>query len=256
MLQVTPISARLVTVQSKTLVSEWKPPTEKNIIVVACNTSQIVVSTGNQLYYLEIHPNELILKRYHIDSFYCGILKVIISSETTLDVEVSCLDISPLGDSTTSGIVAVGLWTDISARILRLPDLSESHKELLGGGQLLGIVLYNFLTVSILDIIPRSILMATFEGHNYLLCALGDGSMYYFSLQKEQGVLRDKKKVTLGTQPTILKTFRSLNSTNVFACSDRPTVIYSSNHKLVFSNVNLKEVSQMCSLNAEAYPDR
>jgi len=51
-----------------------------------------------------------------------------------LDVEVSCLDISPLGDSTTSGIVAVGLWTDISARILRLPDLSESHKELLGGG--------------------------------------------------------------------------------------------------------------------------
>lgn len=65
-LQVTPISARLVTVQSKTLVSEWKPPTEKNIIVVACNTSQIVVSTGNQLYYLEIHPNELILKRCQV----------------------------------------------------------------------------------------------------------------------------------------------------------------------------------------------
>lgn len=103
---------------------------------------------------------------------------------------------------------------------------------------------------------PRSVLMATFEGHDYLLCALGDGSMYYFSLHRESGVLRDKKKVTLGTQPTILRTFRSLNSTNVFACSDRPTVIYSSNHKLVFSNVNLKEVNQMCSLNSEAYPDR
>lgn len=103
---------------------------------------------------------------------------------------------------------------------------------------------------------PRSILMATFESHDYLLCALGDGSMYYFSLQKDLGTLRDKKKVTLGTQPTILKTFRSLNSTNVFACSDRPTVIYSSNHKLVFSNVNLREVNQMCSLNAEAYSDR
>lgn len=50
--------------------------------------------------------------------------------------------------------------------------------------------------------------------------------------------------------------FRSLSMTNVFACSDRPTVIYSSNHKLVFSNVNLKEVAHMCSLNAQAYPDR
>jgi DNA damage-binding protein 1 len=42
---------------------------------------------------------------------------------------------------------------------------------------------------------------------------------------------------------------------NVFACSDRPTVIYSSTQKLVFSNVNLREVKHMCPLNAEAYPD-
>lgn len=103
---------------------------------------------------------------------------------------------------------------------------------------------------------PRSVLMTCFEGHNYLLCALGDGSMFYFSLNKETGILSDKKKVTLGTQPTVLRTFRSLSTTNVFACSDRPTVIYSSNHKLVFSNVNMREVNHMCSLNAEAYPDR
>ncbi|XP_050293342.1 DNA damage-binding protein 1 [Anthonomus grandis grandis] len=223
LLQITPVSARLVSIQSKNMVSEWKPPTDKNIVVVSSNSSQLVVSTGNQLYYLEIHPNQLILK-----------------SETTLDVEVSCLDISPLGDmnSATADLVAVGLWTDISARVLKLPNLTEAHKELLGG-----------------DIMPRSILMTTFENHDYLLCALGDGSMYYFTLDKESGTLKEKKRVTLGTQPTILRTFRSLNSTNVFACSDRPTVIYSSNHKLVFSNVNLREVKQMCSLNAEAYPD-
>ncbi|XP_060526029.1 DNA damage-binding protein 1 isoform X1 [Cylas formicarius] len=222
LIQVTPVSARLVSIQNKTLLAEWKPPTEKNIIVVACNKSQLVVSTGNTLYYLEIHENELILK-----------------SNATLDVEVSCLDVSPLDENASSSdIVAVGLWTDISARILRLPDLSEATKESLGG-----------------DIMPRSILMANFEGHDYLLCALGDGSMYYFSLNKDSGKLLDKKKVTLGTQPTILRTFRSLSTTNVFACSDRPTVIYSSNHKLVFSNVNMREVNQMCSLNAEAYPD-
>lgn len=60
--QITPISARLVSTQSKTLLAEWKSPTEKNISVVACNTSQIVASTGSELYYIEIHPNELILK--------------------------------------------------------------------------------------------------------------------------------------------------------------------------------------------------
>ena len=56
------------------------------------------------------------------------------------------------------------------------------------------------------------------------------------------GNLADKKKVILGTQPTVLRKFRTGAVSNVFVCSDRPTVIYSSNQKLVFSNVNLKEV--------------
>lgn len=51
-------------------------------------------------------------------------------------MEVACLDISPLGDGvTTSEYIAVGLWTDITARILRIPDLSEATKEFLGGGE-------------------------------------------------------------------------------------------------------------------------
>lgn len=63
-IQVTPISARLVSAQNKTLLADWKPPTDKNISVVACNTQQIILSTGSALYYLEIHPNELILKGF------------------------------------------------------------------------------------------------------------------------------------------------------------------------------------------------
>lgn len=63
-IQVTHVSARLVSAGTKMLLSEWKPPTEKNISVVACNAEQLVLSTGSELYYLEIHPNELILKGY------------------------------------------------------------------------------------------------------------------------------------------------------------------------------------------------
>lgn len=57
-----------------------------------------------------------------------------------------------------------------------------------------------------------------------------------------------------GTRPVKLKRFFARNTVNVFACSDRPAVIFSSNQKLVFSNVNLKTVNEMCLLNSQAYP--
>lgn len=37
------------------------------------------------------------------------------------------------------------------------------------------------------EIIPRSILMTTFEGSYYLLCALGDGALFYFGLDLQTG---------------------------------------------------------------------
>ncbi|XP_059361867.1 DNA damage-binding protein 1 [Carassius carassius] len=222
LIQITSVSVRLVTQDSKALVSEWKEPQGRNISVASCNSTQVVLAVGRVLYYLQILTGEL---------------KQI--SSTEMEHEVACLDITPLGESAgESSICAVGLWTDISARLLKLPCFSPLHKEMLGG-----------------EIIPRSILMTTFEGSHYLLCALGDGALFYFGLDVQTGVLSERKKVTLGTQPTVLRTFRSLSTSNVFACSDRPTVIYSSNHKLVFSNVNLKEVNYMCPLNSEGYPD-
>ena len=126
------------------------------------------------------------------------------------------------------------------------------------------------------EIIPRSILLVQFDGINYLLVTLGDGNLIYFTLNATTGKiivgpisslasrccfvvagnLSEKKKVPLGTQPTSLSSFSSGDTQTVFACSDRPTVVYSSNKKLVFSNVNLKEVSHMCSLDSEGYPNR
>ena len=53
---------------------------------------------------------------------------------------MACLDLTPLSAAAGSNTVAkaeicaVGLWTDISARLLKLPTLEEFHKEPLGGG--------------------------------------------------------------------------------------------------------------------------
>ena len=68
------------------------------------------------------------------------------------------------------------------------------------------------------------------------------------------GQLSSSKKVVLGTKnPIVLKLFRSAGVTNVFACSNHPTIIYTSNHKLLFSNVNLK-VKHHCNLCLCYYP--
>ena len=52
-----------------------------------------------------------------------------------MEHEVACLDITPLGDSNgMSPLCAIGLWTDISARIAKLPSFELLHKEMRGGG--------------------------------------------------------------------------------------------------------------------------
>ncbi|CAH3044667.1 unnamed protein product [Porites lobata] len=221
-IQVTTSSVRLVSCETGQLVCEWRHPSHKNISVCACNSEQLVVAVGCDLFYMELTVGQINL-----------------ISQTTMEHEVACLDITPTFESNTrADLVAVGLWTDISVRVLKLPGCEQLFIEMLGG-----------------EIIPRSILKTSFEGIHYLLCALGDGTLFYFTMDPSNGSLTERKKVTLGTQPTMLRTFKSLSTTNVFACSDRPTVIYSSNHKLVFSNVNLKEVNYMCPLNSEGFPD-
>lgn len=57
-------------------------------------------------------------------------------SNTEMEHEVACLDITPLGEGGgESPLCAVGLWTDISARVLKLPCFTALHKEMLGGGE-------------------------------------------------------------------------------------------------------------------------
>jgi len=83
---------------------------------------------------------------------------------------------------------------------------------------------------------------AAFEGIPYLLCAMGDGQLFNYHVQEGSGALSERKKICLGTKPITLRSFRSNGQSHVFAASDRPTVIYSANKKLLYSNVNENEV--------------
>ncbi|XP_052192414.1 DNA damage-binding protein 1-like isoform X2 [Diospyros lotus] len=223
LVQVTSSSVRLVSSTSKMLRDEWTAPSGYSVNVATANATQVLLATGGgHLVYLEIGD---------------GILAEV--KHAQLEYDISCLDINPIGENPNfSQLAAVGMWTDISVRIFSLPDLNLITKESVGG-----------------EIIPRSVLLCSFEGISYLLCALGDGHLLNFLLNMSTGELTDRKKISLGTQPITLHTFSSKNTTHVFAASDRPTVIYSSNKKLLYNNVNLKEVSHMCPFNSSAFPD-
>lgn len=223
LVQVTANSVRLVSSTTRELLHEWNAPSGYSVNVATANASQVLLATGGgHLVYLEIGNGKLAEVKH-----------------VQLDYEISCLDINPSGENPNySTLAAVGMWTDISVRIFSLPSLELFAKENLGG-----------------EIIPRSVLLCTFEGVYYLLCTLGDGHLLNFLLNLSTGELSNRKKVSLGTQPIMLRTFSSKDTTHVFAASDRPTVIYSSNKKLLYSNVNLKEVSHMCPFNSAAFPD-
>ncbi|KAK9711909.1 DNA damage-binding protein 1a [Basidiobolus ranarum] len=222
--QITESSMRLINYSAKRLVSEWTPPSGSKINVASINPTQIVAALGGgTLIYFEIHNQEI----KEID-------------RTQLEYEIACLDINPINPASphSSNFCVVGLWTEISVNVLRLPDLQIVSKQNLGG-----------------EIIPRSTLMAEFEGINYLFIALGDGHMFSFLLDTHTGEITNRKRLTLGTQPIVLTPFKSNGASHIFCSSDRPIIIYSRNQKLGFSNVNIKEISYMCPFNSSSFPN-
>ncbi|KAH7729396.1 UV-damaged DNA binding factor (ISS) [Aphelenchoides avenae] len=221
-LQVNATTVRLIACDSS-FVKIWKSPHKICLSSVNPTSGQIMVASGAHLLYLRIVDDEIVLV-----------------GQTECENEAACLDISPIGDGVTeSKVFAVGFWGDNSVALISLE----------GGFRQ---VVHEKLSA---DVLPRTVLLITLERVVYLLVSLGDGTVYYFLVDQNDGSLTEHKKVTLGTQPTTLRKFTLRGATNVFACSDRPAVIYSSNKKLAFSNVNLKLVTHMCSLNSEAYKD-
>ncbi|CAF3642646.1 unnamed protein product [Rotaria sp. Silwood1] len=235
-LQITTHSIRLIGNYGKDLLVEWTND-QNEITVGSSNTTQCVCASGNQLIYFEI-----------------GRASLSEINKCKLPYNIACLDVTPLNpQEERTNLCVVGLWTQISVWMYRLPTLDVLHKEPLTS-----------------DTLPRSVVMITFDSQPYVVISLADGPIVYYLLDTVQGLLYERKKVALGTKPTTLticqrtdlspNTITSSSSndpstqrTVLFACSDRPSVISSSNTKLVFSAVNLREIVCMCSFHSEFY---
>ncbi|KAJ1349644.1 hypothetical protein KIN20_005241 [Parelaphostrongylus tenuis] len=156
-------------------------------------------------------------------------------ASATFQDEVACIDIGTI-DSQESSIIAIGFWKHHRVALYSLPNITEVTCENMPG-----------------DMLPRSIMMTKLENTIYLMIALGDGTLYYYHVDPGNGALLEMKKATVGTQPPSLNRFYSRGQMHIFVCSDRPAVIFSSNGKLVFSNVNLRIVTHVCALNSSSY---
>uniref|UniRef100_M4BD31 RSE1/DDB1/CPSF1 second beta-propeller domain-containing protein n=1 Tax=Hyaloperonospora arabidopsidis (strain Emoy2) TaxID=559515 RepID=M4BD31_HYAAE len=241
-LQVTESEVRLIGCITFSLSSTWSPPPESRITVAAANPTQVAFATsGGVLVYLEVENGQLSGK-----------------NKVKMEHEITCVDISPLARSDVgekdasmtspsthwdmaalrASICVVGLWTDFSVSVLKLPTLEKLTTDSLGT-----------------DLLLRSVLCNTFEGKGYLLVGLGDGSLVNYELNVEQGKIGTRKRVSLGSQPLTLSTFRSKNMTHAFAACDSPTVVYSNNNKLLYSNINSKEVNVTCPFDSESFPE-
>jgi DNA damage-binding protein 1 len=232
-------SVKIVNVDTGAVAAAWAPPSG-SITQCAANTTQLLVATGNILFLFGI-------ENYNLSPV----------ASRPMENEVACINIHPLGDSQTASVAAVGLWTDISLRLLQLPSLNQIVNEGLGG-----------------EIIPRSALLTTLDGIDYLLVGMGDGHLFHWTIDtvrvsslkdplcvpltfffQSSGSLMNRRKLSLGTHPIMLSPFMYKDQRNVFACSDRPTVIYPSNKKLLYSTVNLKAVNAMTPFDTPGFPD-
>eukprot|EP01080_Neovahlkampfia_damariscottae_P007699 gene7699-12165_t len=218
--QITSKFIRLIDCESFNIVDEWKTPNDSSINLASMNPSQIVISLSN---------GELIY--FKVDK------KIKKEKSIKLDTEISCLDIHPLKNENKTNLLAIGLWNDFTIRLFDLDSLKEIGNYKLD-----------------IEVLPRSLLFITFDKIDYLFCGLGEGSLISYKINSSNE-LHAKKKVNIGTKPITLHPFYLGENLNVFACSDRPSVIYSNNEKLLFSNVNLKDVNAMCPFNDENFSD-
>lgn len=238
-LQVTSESVSLIDIESMQQVHEFKPP--RVITVASSNLEQVIIAVAGEMIYLEVDPENKTLR--HVGSAVMNHDIACMSLRPFTRRNDMSVDESPDGLSLVKGsssIVALGMWTDNSMRLLNLPECNELVNINLG-----------------VKTQARDILMISLGGIHYVLVGLGDGTLINYSLEFHSGlpVLSAQRKIVLGTHPISFNCFSNSGQLFVFATCDRPTIIYAKNGKLLYSVVNTQEVTNMTPFHSELFPE-
>ena len=242
--QVTSYSVRLIDCQSYQLLSEY--PANKTITGATGDLHKLILTlSGGEILYFELNDvtrayelrsNMILDQDVACMSFYGFIQQKqqqfrSSSSSNTTSMEVDEQDQEDPAATAAdhlqqaSNLLAVGMWTDNTIRLLTLPTLQEVTR-----------------TVLTTDTQARDLLLTSFEKKIHLFIGLGDGNLISYNIELSHGlpVITNRRKGVLGTHPIKFSPFKTIdNELCVFAACDRPTVIYMRNGKLLFSIMNI-----------------
>lgn len=109
--------------------------------------------------------------------------------------------------------------------------------------------------------VPRSILIADVlpNATPILFVSMADGTVVTFSFNINQLELEGMNRILLGSEPVFLKSLPRTSENgqkivNVFASCEQPSLIYSSEGRLLYSAINSDQAARICPFNSAAYP--
>ena len=228
LVQVYETGVKIMDLESSMLTLEWKPPdfAAKISAAGANSVHLLVVEGGHTLHVFHAATNDA---------------KATISKTFQTDSQISSVTVP----DTQSSVCIVSFWQTASVAVLDLHSLDVLQTQSLGtpGAD-----------------IPRSLLVVNVlpGALPTLLVAMADGTVASYSYDPAKNTLSSTGSILLGTEPVFFKQLpkeNRSNLSNVFASCEQPSLIYSSEGRIIYSAVNADSASRVCSFNSEAYPD-
>ncbi|ETN41643.1 uncharacterized protein HMPREF1541_03579 [Cyphellophora europaea CBS 101466] len=205
----------------------WRPPGQAKITAAAANSVHLLIVEGGHTLHV-FHPSSDKAEptaSKHFDATQQ------ISSVTVPDSQ--------------SNVCIVSFWQTAAVAILDLHTLEALHTQNLGTP---GIA------------IPRSVLVANVlpDAPPTLFVAMADGTVVTYSFDASKNTLYGVSRILLGTEPVHFKLLpRDSGSgselSNVFASCEQPSLIYSSDGRIVYSAVSSNKATRVCPFNSPVY---
>jgi DNA damage-binding protein 1 len=223
--QVTSSAVLLTDAESGMVTDTWQSPEGTSITSVAANLDTILVSLkGAALVVLDVSGSGI---------------SVGAKREFSSDEQVSCVTLS----STVPNTCVVGFWQDSKVSFLDLQTLQAVATEQVAEEDTLAV--------------PRSLAIANILPNSppTLFVGLADGNVVTYSIESQSKLFAARKSIILGTQQANFTTLsREDGLENVLAICEHPSLVYSSEGRMVYSAVTAEDATCVSSFDSAAYP--
>ncbi|KIW34424.1 uncharacterized protein PV07_01202 [Cladophialophora immunda] len=227
LVQVYETGFRITDLESSMLTLEWKPPDA---------AAKITAASANSVHLLLVEGGHTL----HVFHIATSDAKPTVSKTFPPNSQVSGVTVP----DTQSNVCIVSFWQTASVAILDLHSLDILQSQIVGSPG---------------TDIPRSVLVANVlpDAPLTLFVAMADGTVLSYSFDPLKNSLYGMTRILLGTEPVFFKQLPKDSRSglsNIFASCEQPSLIYSSEGRIIYSAVNADSASRVCSFNSEAYP--